>query len=40
MPNRGLSQNQTFKSGLEKGFDENVPAGYVTRLSGGVAEKL
>lgn len=37
---RGLSQIQTFESELEKGLDENVPAADITRLLGGVVEKL
>lgn len=37
---RGLSQIQTFESELEKGLDENAPAADITRLLGGVVEKL
>lgn len=37
---RGLCQIQTFESELERGLDENVPAADITRLLGGVVEKL
>lgn len=37
---RGLSHIQTFESELEKGLDDNSPALDITRLLGGVVEKL
>ncbi|KAJ6637953.1 E3 ubiquitin-protein transferase MAEA [Pseudolycoriella hygida] len=37
---RGLSQIQCFESELQKGLDENAKAADITRLLGGVVEKL
>lgn len=37
---RGLNHIQTFESDLDKGLEENVPASDISRMLGGVVEKL